>query len=154
MSYAINTDVPVERSQAEIRTTLNRYGAGGFAYGEMGDRSMVAFEFNSRRVRFVLPMPDKNSDHIRLIVKGGRAEAKASVQKSRHEKACRQRWRALSLAIKAKLECVQSGITTFEEEFMAHIVLPNGSTVGEAMIPQIEAAYKNGKMPPLLGYSS
>jgi hypothetical protein len=42
------------------------------------------------------------------------------------KQAYHQRWRALALAIKA----VESGIATFEEEFLAHIALPNGSTVG------------------------
>jgi hypothetical protein len=66
------------------------------------------------------------------------------------EVARRQRWRALALAIKAKLEAVESGIATFEEEFMAYIVLPDGQTVGEFLSPQIEAAYSSGRMPPLL----
>jgi hypothetical protein len=33
---------------------------------------------------------------------------------------------------------------------MAHIVLPNGQTVGECMVPQISAAYETGRMPRLL----
>ena len=35
---------------------------------------------------------------------------------------------------------------------MAHIVLPDGKTVGQLMRPQIITAYDTGKMPPLLGY--
>ncbi|WP_198651245.1 hypothetical protein [Salinicola sp. CPA57] len=66
------------------------------------------------------------------------------------EQACRQRWRALALVIKAKLEAVESGITMFEEEFLAHIVLPNGGTVGGWMLPQIKKSYDSGSMPPLL----
>lgn len=68
------------------------------------------------------------------------------------EKEGRRRWRCLVIAIKAKLECVESGITTLEDEFMAHIVLPNGQTVGHVMLPQINASYEDGEMPPLLGY--
>ena len=51
---------------------------------------------------------------------------------------------------KAKLEAVESGIATFEEEFMAHIVMPNGKTVGEMALPLIESAYKTNKHVPLL----
>jgi len=58
--------------------------------------------------------------------------------------------RALALVIKAKLEAVESGITVFDDEFMAHIVLPDGSTVGDFMKPQIEQVYLTGQMPPLL----
>ena len=53
--------------------------------------------------------------------------------------------------IKAKLEAVASDISTFESEFLAHIVLPNNKTVADTLLPQIADAYKNGKMPPLLG---
>jgi hypothetical protein len=62
----------------------------------------------------------------------------------------RQRWRALALVIKAKLEAVEAGITIFEEEFLAHIVLPDGRTAGEYMVPQIEESYRTKQMPPLL----
>ena len=31
--YAATTDVPAEKSRAEIEATLRRYGATGFAYG-------------------------------------------------------------------------------------------------------------------------
>jgi hypothetical protein len=54
------------------------------------------------------------------------------------------------LVIKAKLEAVESGIACFEEEFMAHIVLPDGRTVGEHVIPGIAQAYETGNVPALL----
>ncbi len=56
----------------------------------------------------------------------------------------------LALVIKAKLEAVETGITMFDEEFLAHIVLPNGNTVGQFMLPQVESTYNSGAMPPLL----
>ncbi|MBI2798928.1 MAG: hypothetical protein HYX63_01375 [Gammaproteobacteria bacterium] len=66
------------------------------------------------------------------------------------QQAVRQRWRALNLVIKAKLEAVESGISVFEEEFLAHIVMPNNQRVGQWMLPQIAAAYSSGKMSPML----
>jgi len=51
-----------------------------------------------------------------------------------------------------KLEFQNFALKCFKE-FMAHIVLPNGQTVGEAVTPRIEQAYQTGEMPPLLGYS-
>ena len=71
------------------------------------------------------------------------------VQES-HEQACRQRWRALLLVIKAKLEAVTAGISTMEAEFLANIVLPDNTTAGDWMIPQIGEAYRTGEMPPML----
>jgi hypothetical protein len=52
--------------------------------------------------------------------------------------------------IKAKLEAVQAGIVTFEEEFLAHILLPSGETVGEWATPQLEDIYEAGGMPEVL----
>ena len=141
MSYASKSSVPVDRSQGEIRKILSKYGASGFAYGEQGDFSVVMFEMQKRRIKFVLPMPQRTSERA----------TGASIKT--YEQLCRTRWRCLVLAIKAKLECVESGITTLDQEFMAHIVLPNGQTVGALMLPQIDSAYKSNKMPPLLGYS-
>jgi hypothetical protein len=56
----------------------------------------------------------------------------------------------MSLVIKAKLEACEAGIAIFEDEFMANIVLPNGSTVSQFMLPQIQAAYDKGSMPNML----
>lgn len=66
------------------------------------------------------------------------------------EQACRSRWRSLCLCIKAKLEAVEAGITSFEKEFLAHIVLPSGQTMGEYAIPHLEEMVTNGRMPQLM----
>jgi hypothetical protein len=39
------------------------------------------------------------------------------------------------LAVKAKLISVADGIETFEEAFMAHVVMPDGRTVAETITP-------------------
>ena len=147
--YAANTQVGTDRSRAEIERTLQRYGATSFMYGWQNTSAMIAFEMEGRRVKFILPLPDRNADEFRLTP-GRRHERSDSQALAEWEKACRQRWRALALVIKAKLEAVETGITEFEEEFLAHIVLPNGQTVGEYALPEIARAYQTGKMVPLL----
>jgi len=144
--YAQNTDVPSDRSRAEIEKTLSRYGASSFMYGWQSGAALVAFEMSGRRIKFHLPLPDKDQFGK---TDTGRERASNQIEKA-YEQAVKQRWRALALVIKAKLEAVETGITQFEEEFMAHIVLPNGSTVGEFMVPQIASAYESGRMPPML----
>jgi hypothetical protein len=52
----------------------------------------------------------------------------------------RQVWRALLLAIKAKLEVVESGIATVEEEFMPYIVTPDGRCLKDHLVPRLLAA--------------
>jgi hypothetical protein len=74
---------------------------------------------------------------------------KASPEK-RWEQACAERWRALALVIKAKLEAVQQGISTFEDEFLAQTVLPDGNTLSRWIQPQLTSVYATGHMPPLL----
>ncbi len=153
--YAKNTEVSVEKSRAEIESTLTRYGATAFAYATNMDKAMLRFEASGRQVVFILGLPDRTDNRFRFPLKGGKLatwldEMPREAQHDKWERACRQKWRCLALAIKAKLESVESGIATFEEEFMSHIVLPNGQTVGQVMTPQIEAAYKTGSMPPML----
>jgi hypothetical protein len=150
--YAADTSVSTEASRAEIERTLRRYSASSFAYGWERERAAVSFEAQGRRVRFVVPLPDRKDPDIVLYrhSSGHMMERSASAQEERWEQACRQRWRALALVIKAKLEAIESGISTFDEEFLAHIVLPSGQTVGEWVGPQIDTAYSLGQMPALL----
>lgn len=146
--YAAGTEVSSDRSKAEIERTLVRYGAQQFASGWRQDCAMIGFIMHNRQIRFVLPIrPKKDFEKT----PAGRTRNYQSDIDRAWDQDIRQRWRALALAIKAKLEAVESGITTFEEEFLAHIVLPDGKTYGEFAIPQIASAYQHKKMPPLLG---
>lgn len=148
-TYAKNTSVSVAKSRDEIERTLQRYGAQKFAYGWDDDtgHAVIMFEAMARRIRFTLPLPDKNS---REFTHHSRGRRDPDVQERMWEQACRQRWRALVLIIKAKLEAVQSGIVAFEDEFLAHTMLPSGETFGEWARPQVDAVYAGGGMPALL----
>ena len=84
------------------------------------------------------------------VYPGRRNERSEKAQYDAWEQACRQRWRALLLVVKAKLEAIETGIATFDGEFMANIVLPGGGTVGDWMTPQIERAYLTGAVPAML----
>lgn len=93
------------------------------------------FQANNRRIKFTLPLqPPKNASEKQVA------------------QFMRTRWRCLLLSIKAKLETVESGISTFETEFMPFTVLPNGQTVAQHALPYISEAYELKKMPPLLGF--
>jgi len=146
--FAANTTVAVSKSKMEIENILCKYGATGFMSGWNSEKAMIAFEMCQRRIVFNVPMPNINSDDIRLDGRG-RIRDDSQIEKA-YDQAQRQRWRALLLVLKAKLEAVESGITEFEDEFLAHIALPDGSTAGEWMKPQIAIAYKSNTMPALL----
>lgn len=148
-TYAASTDVPSDRSRAEIEKTLTRYGASGFAYGWTSTAAMVGFEMHNRQVRFVLPLPSRDDRAFTHTPTRGTPRSAAAAEAA-YEQAVKQRWRALSLVIKAKLEAVETGIVDFETEFAMHMVLPDGSTVAQQVIPSIEKAYATGKVSPLL----
>jgi len=146
MKYAENTQVSSERSRNEIERTLERYGASAFGYGWQNSSATVMFQMNGRQIRFIIHLPDKEQFKT---TDTGRLRKQTAVHQA-YEQAVRQQWRALALVVKAKLEAVESGISEFDQEFMAHIVLPNGQTVGQFMLPQVSEAYETGKMPKML----
>jgi hypothetical protein len=151
--FAKNTDVSAEKSRAEIERTLTRYGATAFMYGWEGERAVLGFRAHNRMLRFILPMPDRASAEFKYTAHANSwAKQKLSDDASakKYEQAVRQRWRALALTIKAKLEAVDTGITEFESEFLAQIVLPNGQTMADHARPLIAVAYETGDMPLLL----
>ncbi|MEC9346098.1 MAG: hypothetical protein VYB54_07715 [Pseudomonadota bacterium] len=148
--YATGTDVPVSRTRAEIEDTLARYGASGFLSGYEDNRAFLGFRLRDRHVKFILPLPDPNEREFWQTNHASPRRRTADQARAAWDQACRARWRALLLSIKAKLEAVEVGITSFDDEFMAHLVLPDGKTVGQHMRPQIQLAYETGDMPPLL----
>jgi hypothetical protein len=133
--YAADTVVPVAKSRAEIEQLLERHKAKQYGTAVDYDQLLarVQFRLHDRIVRFVVTLPDRR---------------KLTAQK--YERAERQRWRALLLVIKAKLESVESSIETFEHAFLSQIVMPNDRTVAEIIGPQIAESYQTGKMPKAL----
>jgi len=154
--YAEGTTVGVEKSRAEIEKTLTRYGATAFAYAWEGSRAVVQFQARDRRIRFDLPLPDPADKRFHEYFRGRSTHRRSADSANQQwEQACRQAWRALALVIKAKLEAVEAGITEFENEFLANIVLPDGKTVAQHVRPEVAIAYQSGKMQAMLpDYSS
>lgn len=138
MSYAENTRVPVERSRAEIERTLIRYGVEGFFYGRSSKNSGIGFTYKGRMIRLSIPMPQRK-DY---------GSTKAGEETCNREH--RRLWRVLLLSLKAKLELVDSGLVSFEDEFLAYTCLPDGQTVSQMLQPQLENMVETGRMPKLL----
>jgi len=132
--FAESTRVPVSQSRGEIEKLLSRHKCQQFgtAVDYMALKARVQFNAHSRIVRFVVSLPDPKK--VRDV-----------------EQEERRIWRSLLLVIKAKLEAVETQIATFEEEFLAHIVMPNDKTVAELILPQIAESYSTGRLPLALG---
>jgi hypothetical protein len=144
--YANKTTVSVEKSKAEIEKTLVKYGADGFSSAWEQGRAAITFRIDERIVRLELSLPEL--EEFATNARGARMGAAKS--RGAWEQAKRQRWRALNLIVKAKLEAVECGISTIEREFLADVVLPDNTRLGDRLMPQIAASYASGKMPALL----
>lgn len=127
--FAEDTAVPVERSAAEVKKRLRDAGADSIAVYESAERSAVAFTAQGRMYRITVP-----------IQPGSKVAAQEE----------RRAWRLLLLLVKAKLEAVREGATTIEREFLADMLLGDGSTVHERAREEIRIAYESGETPRLL----
>lgn len=133
-AYAERTAVPVDRSKQEIERLLVAAGATSVATLIEEARAALAFKLGGRNYRFLVPLDrdprvSKRLDPIQIR---------------------RQRWRALVLIVKAKLEAARSGITSLETELLPYAVLPGGRTVADDALPALERAYASGRDVPLL----
>ena len=98
------------------------------------------FEVKNRRIRFTLPMPELKQFYYTPITHQRRTQKQAqAAQVAEHKRL----WRALLLCIKGKLESVESGISSFENEFLAHTVAPDNRTVGEILKPQLDKGFES-----------
>ena len=129
MAYASRTEVPVAKSRGDIEALLRKAKASRVVHMDEPLEAIVMFSLESRLIKFEIRVPGDASDQRRRSI-----------------------WRAVFLVIKAKIEAVEQGITTIEQEWLAHVVLPDGKTVGQWIEPQLEVAYDRGVMPsnPLL----
>lgn len=126
MTYAKTTTVPVVDTIAEIRRIITKHGGSQFVFGVAEDHVLIGFTKDGRQVRLQVPQDAKNEQRSRSLA------------------------RALLLVTKAKLEAVAAGVSIFESEFLANIVLPDGALVGRQVRPAIAAAYEGRDMPPML----
>ncbi len=146
MRYAKDTEVSADRTRNEIEKTLIRYGATSFLYGSDPQGAVIMFEFQKRQVRFLLKLPNRDSFYQSPT---GRSRTRSSAEAA-YDKAVRQKWRALLLIIKGRLEGIESDIESFERAFMSYIMLPNGQTVADWLQPQIKEALETGRMPRMI----
>jgi hypothetical protein len=149
VAYAATTDVPVERSKAQIEALLTKYGAQGYHTGWQAATAddpgwdAVEFMWKGKVIRFRVPRPSPKKpdgksqpwamDRYGFMLKDAQLQKVVEQQN-------RSRWRVLFLVIKAKLEAVEAGVSIFEDEFLSFIVTGSGRTVGEILLPRLEAA--------------
>lgn len=134
--YAARSDVPVDRSQTEIRKILTELGADRFAFYSQPSGDQIVFEIRDCYYRIAGP-----------------PLATEPKTKAQSEQAARSAWRALVLLVKAKKVAIDQGYTTVEREFMADTVMPDGTTLIEHREALVDFNYKQGGL-PRLGFTS
>lgn len=133
--YAKNTSVPISRSKAQIEETLLRYGITELGMGVSPRGDGIIFKKEGRLYKINVPNPNQDDYSTDL----------------QYEQARRQRWRILLLSVKAKLEEIEAGLISFDDQFLAYMALPDGSTVGDFMrLPENIKRLAQTKMPKLL----
>lgn len=153
MAYAEDTSVPVSKSKADVERVLAKAGADQFlmGYDQAHCSAAIMFRLHGRQMRLTIPIPSWESVEAEFTPTKMRRSTAARKQWADKEE--RRRWRALHLVVKAKIEAVESGVVTFEQEWGMHVLLPNGQTVGEWVSPQVDVAYESGRMPELAPWS-
>ena len=122
--YAARTSVSVSRSRIELENTLERYGCEAFGYLSKEGSHTIQFEYSGRT--------------IRLGVEAGETPQET-----------RQRWRILLLWVKATLETIEVGLQDFDTAFALHTALPNGETLADKIVPELQRLAEGGKLPLL-----
>lgn len=119
LSY-YRTQVPIYKSQNQIRTILQKFGLKGIRFTEYEQIGIIEFILEKREkelaFRFKFNFPEKESFQ-------------------------RQVYRGLYHYLKNRFMAIEFGITTIEEEFLQELILklPNGSdtTVKELVKDQL-----------------
>jgi hypothetical protein len=157
VSYAQDTSVSVAKSRGEIEDMVQRAGGTRFASMYENTRAVVMFELADRRIMFELPLPSREAFATRQV-RSRTVPVDAARQQRDWEQACRAKWRALALTIKAKLISVESKVESFEEAFLAHIVVAGADgkakRFADFAVKAIQQSYTGKPLPPLLGSGS
>lgn len=148
MPYAENTTVSPARTREELEKFLVRRGATGFVAGWQGDRNVVSFIWRDRHMRVEVPLLERT--HVKITHTETARRRTERQQQEAYDKMVRSRWRAVFLIIKAKIETIELGASTLDQEFGMSYVLPDGSTVADNVLPRLEQAFSTGEVPELL----
>lgn len=143
MAFAVDTGVPVDRTKGQIEAMLRARGATEFINGWSETEDRIKFRIGNVAIQFTLPRVDATDPQIASEPRSGRPRSAEMISRL-VAKRDRSRWRSLYLVIKAKLEAVDAGIAIFEKEFLAFVVMRDGTTVGDLIVPQIQAATAKG----------
>ena len=133
--YAKNTTVPVARSKQKIEELLVSYGIEESFMGRSPRGDGIGWKYKGKVYKMNVPTPNQNDFNT----------------ENQYQQAIRQRWRILYMSMKMKFEEIDAGVISFEDQFLAQMSLPDGTTVADFMrLPDNIARLEKTKMPRLL----
>ena len=146
MAYE-NTNVIVEKSQGELRTLLQKFGATEFQFGEGQDGNDrwagVTFTHDNQMVMVQVRLKGPNETATKAL----EAKARRAHTRTRDEifgewwqQEERRIWRVLYWSLKSRMIAVEEHVETFEQAFLAHLVNPaTGQTLWQHIAPAVES---------------
>lgn len=147
--YGQTTSVPVERSQAEIKKLLKSQDCESPRAVDTEEGYGVEFIYNDRLIRFLIRFPEMDDPNI-CETETGKTRTESQIEKA-WDQEVKRLFRALLMCLKMKFEIVESGISCFDEEFMAHTVDPiTKQTYGTMLKPMLEARLIGSDVSPTL----
>lgn len=133
------TDVPITKSQEELRGLLQKFGAAQFTFGEGRDWAGVEFVHNDQLVRLRCPFRLPTDQQVKSYDHGAHVGSAQATVRLLNREAMRV-WRVLVWSVKARLVAVDEGLETFEQAFLSHLVDPASHlTVWEAVREEVTA---------------
>lgn len=142
--YAEGTTIGIDQTLNQIRKSLLVAGATHYAFGEGPDYAGIQFRLEGLHYKFVVKRPTWEDLYDRY------RDPRRVDQTRAIEDEWRRRWRARLLWLKAMIEFAEVEPEAFAASMLGYAVLPDGKTMAEWSVPQLEAAYSAGTMPPLL----
>jgi tRNA nucleotidyltransferase/poly(A) polymerase len=127
------TDVPVERTIAEIRKLLAENGARGIAleYDKSGTIKDIFFKITLHGKELAFRLPAK-PDHVYTAVFAGMQYEKR-LRQERMKKAEAIAWRICKTWLEAQITLINLEQAKLEEVFLPYLILPGNKTLFETM---------------------
>jgi hypothetical protein len=107
-AFAQGTTVSSGKSKMEVDALLEKHGATQRGVMENNGTASILFALAGRCYRIDVPLPANSTDQL-----------------------TRERWRAVVLMVKAKLELVRIGASTIEREFLADLIMADGNKLAD-----------------------
>lgn len=118
--YTANSNVPVDQSRHEIHRILARHRAKDIGYESTPTGSVLRFVLQGHPIRFAVPAPDPQAREFWFTPTGQQRSWEAAAEA--HAANERQRWRALTQLIRAKIQAIEIGVLSFDSEFAPYRV--------------------------------